>query len=922
MRPITHVNARPRPESRKHRPHSPLLHTGRGWAALLLLAIVAWAGVASAQLPIPASTQFDMTGFLQEATLDGAGTGALQGGHLKVNGHIVTVPANTIVIYPANALTWQELFAKAPAPWGLATGAYNGGVVGPTTGMAMADCAIAPALTGCTAPPLTTYEVHVVGNRVPGAAGGDQYIAGLVDISQQGLNSGAGFINFINYTLGEMRVGGPIGVETGARVRLNDPVGRYGLATTSPDVRFTVDPDNPTIMSGTGYPMCLPRSAPAGGVTADVQCPEENRPAGLATVRTANLTSTCGGACVPSPAGTFPDSTLQAPFEVGDYITYAGTLVKDPPAGGVFAAHDGPTVGPMPAGGAAATYVSAHTITNNIAIYTFPGSNPAYVMSDVTLIGTGGLTVLGAGEAAIRTRFEGMTTDASRPIHLYGIDLTTAGVSSDRDWGTIGVDPGPAGGAGAVEGRWRFRPPCLPFGSVPAKPDKQCVMNAAGTFLPPTREMRAVIEGLQTQVAALNAGNLAQTAANGIFWGQYHAPITEYIFPENIPGTPIVENNFNALQFLACGGYSSSGIGIPPTTPVLAPARLDPWPSNVIPDPSLCPGFVLAPTASLTASPVTVFSGLTPATVVTLDASLSSGPAPLTFTFAQVVAAGDPVVTLTVDSLNPAKATFATPAVAASTTLNFTVTVTNGAASSVAAAAVAVVVDQPIVNHVPAQTLTQVSPAGVVAVMNITGVDPGGLPLTFTVTQTGGPVPNIAPLTVTQLPPSGATATFQDALAAGAPPVVFSFTIVATNSAGKQSLPEFTTVTIQNPVDIVTITSAEYRIGKQRLILNATSTATSTQNDLFLNPYACFAPGTPCKQDAVTGVWMYNPDPAAGGVGNLFTLSGGLYLIDLVGAPRPACGATFATPCTATPLRVRSSLGGLSAPSALTRIRQ
>jgi hypothetical protein len=71
--------------------------------------------------------------------------------------------------------------------------------------MAMAD---SPA-------PLTTYEVQVVGNRVA-----DQYIAGLINISQQSLSAGGGFINFIDYTTGEMRVGGVIGnPATDARVR-------------------------------------------------------------------------------------------------------------------------------------------------------------------------------------------------------------------------------------------------------------------------------------------------------------------------------------------------------------------------------------------------------------------------------------------------------------------------------------------------------------------------------------------------------------------------------------------------------------------------------------------------------------------------------------------------------------------------------
>ena len=111
----------------------------------------------SALIALPPSTQFDITGFLQEASVSGPGPTA--GGQMKVNGHVVTVPDQTIVILPANALSWQELFAQAPPPYG------------PTqSGLAMADV---PS-------PLTTWEAHVIGNRVPAAAGGDQYIAGLI----------------------------------------------------------------------------------------------------------------------------------------------------------------------------------------------------------------------------------------------------------------------------------------------------------------------------------------------------------------------------------------------------------------------------------------------------------------------------------------------------------------------------------------------------------------------------------------------------------------------------------------------------------------------------------------------------------------------------------------------------------------------
>lgn len=246
------------------------------------IAVSAGNGASAAVLPaLPPSTQFDITGFLQVVTLDQACVTAAGanldaqghpqvahcGGTMMLNGHTIIVPNETIAILPASALTWQELFAQAPAPYG------------PTqTGMALADLP----------KPLTTYEVQAVGNRVldPGNVDPtkrDRYIAGLVHISQQDLNAGAGYINFMDYTTGEMRVGGVLGdPTTGARVQINDPAnptsasgGRYGRALT-PDPRFMVDQDNPTIASATGYPMCFPRTDPA--VADDPLCPVGNRP--------------------------------------------------------------------------------------------------------------------------------------------------------------------------------------------------------------------------------------------------------------------------------------------------------------------------------------------------------------------------------------------------------------------------------------------------------------------------------------------------------------------------------------------------------------------------------------------------------------------------------------------------------------------
>src|SRR3954467_9225752 len=150
--------------------------------------------------------------------------------------------------------------------------------------------------------------------------------------------------------------------------------------------------------------------------------------------------------------------TLMAPFEIGDYVSFAGTLVNCGAPAGFACSSTQPTAGPAPT--AANAYISAHTITNNIAIYTQPGSNPVYVAVDVSLMGTGGTTVAGVTEAAARTRFEGFSTDPSRIVHLYGIDFApVTGATTDRDWGTVAVDPGAALG-GAAMGRWRFRPPC------------------------------------------------------------------------------------------------------------------------------------------------------------------------------------------------------------------------------------------------------------------------------------------------------------------------------------------------------------------------------------------------------------------------------------------------------------------------------
>jgi len=813
-------------------------------AVLLGIGLSHVAGPLHAQLPMPVSTQFDITGFLQEASVGGAGTGsgvgALQGGVLKVNGQRVIVPSNTIVILPASAYTWQELFALSPAPY-----------TGVASGLAMADL---PA-------PLTTWEVHVVGNRV-----GDTYIAGLMDIHQNSLNSGAGFINFMDYATGEMRVGGVLGNSaTGTRLRLSDPIGRFGrdykVAGVFPaDARFAVDDANPTMAAGTGFPMCFPRTRVDLGID-DPICPQGNRPPAIApAVGFASVVQMNNPALAGNPP---PDARQQAPFEVGDYITFAGTLVAD---AGIT---PGPTAGPWP--GEARTYISAHTISSNVAIYTWPGTNPAYVSIEVSLIGTGGLTVLGAGEAAVRTRFEGMTTDPSRNIHLYGVDMVPGtGATTDRDFGTIGVDPGPGGGIGAVKGRWRFRPPC----TAAVATDKDCTPPPAGTFLPPPREVRAVIEGQQTQVPGLLG---AQTSANGIFYGQYHAPIGEYIFPENIPGSPIVQNNFNELAFLAQGGYSSS-------TGVVA-GVLDPWPSDVTPTPACT-----APAAS-SGGPYTVASLGT----ITLSGS-ATGTGPFAYSWSADIgtlsntAIANP--TYTAPATGPANLTFTVVGACGSSTVTTTVAI-NAPAS-------------PTVSAVPPIAIFSGGSSSFV----VTGTDPN-VPtqaLTFTVTQAG--VPALTALTVTKL---NSTSSRVDFTAPVLPigqvtSTSVSLTITAKNTSNLTSAPTSTTITINPLPDVVLVTNAQYRTGKIRLVITATSSVVSPNVILKLNPYVCAVPNAAGAPPCPGGIF----DPST--LGNTFTNTGnGIYTITLVGAPEPAVPP-------AAPLTAKSNLGTTSPPHGLDRI--
>ncbi len=266
------------------------------------------------------------------------------GGTVTLNNVTMTVPCNTVIQMPANTLRWRAFVE------GIANSAF------PTLPVELRSPGV-----------YASYEVHVIGNIVDAA---QTRVAGLIFVSQSSVNSASGVIKRIDYGTGDIEVDNGDG--TAAVVQINDPNGRFGRAQ-SPDERFSVDDANPTVHAATGYPMCVPRTDPASG--DDTLCPQRNRPKAAAGCRnfsqagvsplpvSGELTPPatgqeyCSQFVMPdAPLGSQPDAHEQAPFEVGDFISYSGTLIHD--AGG--------------------DYISAHTVEANV------GSTPSRARSRPT----------------------------------------------------------------------------------------------------------------------------------------------------------------------------------------------------------------------------------------------------------------------------------------------------------------------------------------------------------------------------------------------------------------------------------------------------------------------------------------------------------------------------------------------------------
>jgi hypothetical protein len=263
-----------------------------------------------------------------------------------------------------------------------------------------------------------------------------------------------------------------------------------------------------------------------------------------------------------------PDARQQAPFEVGDLITYAGTLMRD--------------------GASGPDFVSAHTIEANLGIYTQPGTKPSYVAIGEFGVGSADPAATAVNGAAQETQdrifLEAETTDFKTPVDIYYEDVNPADGTTRNRWvtpaemtGEAATTTWPQGGGittantGAQPQRDRLRATKAPIGLL-SQPTRTVRVVARSLCVPnpPSLDANGNPDFAAPRTTVDNClDNAAQSAnlrANGLMPGQYTAPTFEFIFPENVrPGDVPVPNDLWHLPFIANG--EGNGIGAESPSP-------------------------------------------------------------------------------------------------------------------------------------------------------------------------------------------------------------------------------------------------------------------------------------------------------------------------------------------------------------------
>jgi hypothetical protein len=209
----------------------------------------------------------------------------------------------------------------------------------------------------------------------------------------------------------------------------------------------------------------------------------------------------------------------------------------------------------------------------------------------------------------------------------------------------------------------------------------------------------------------------------------------------------------------------------------------------------------------------------------------------------------------------------------------------------------------PTINAIPPQTVN----ANTLVTINASSASLPAPTWAWVQVANGAPIVALTQTPSAATPSSTSKVTFTPVVAS---PPDYLFDVTATNVNGISSPPTRVTITVNAASTLnITIGTAEYRTGQQRLVIAATTTDL-TVTSMVLQPYL-----------TTNGTFTTGTTP-------LTNAGGGLWNLTIVGAARPACNnpnGTYATPCVAKPLIVTSTGGvtpGTSAPTALTRIRQ
>lgn len=511
---------------------------------LILFGLACTTALANAQIVDPPAS-FAIIGHIEKFTL--APPGDIRSrATVTVRGIDVILPSNLVITMPGGYLTAQQLFRgrdfkSAPGRSGLAL-----------QEMTEPDMACPWLPQGSpTKCPLPAAEIELAGNIIP-VAGTLQYVAGIARISQGALHIGSGFIRSIDpNNTGFFTVGADLGGAPASRMRLNDPEGIYGPTPdpTKPlllDQRFALDPGNSPVHARTGFPVCLPDSARPG------LCPSSNRSnnASAANYRRFTCGASPSGVTEPVLPGCQPH--LPIPLRVGDYVNYVGMLDKDDQG----------------------YFYSLHGLEAELGVYTSPGVDPAYVFIEVSIQGTMGArwplnaTTTIPQEATSIFKLVGFTTDPGRTI---SVDL----FDDPSNFAPLAITPPVPGNPRATRLATKIVPTNLAqLGRFKmewaAKEDARVVRRSvrvklsdatAGTFnqlLKPGASSNSM-EGL------LPAG---ASKRSGYAFGQYEAPISEYISPEitrfGAKGWPVPVNFEDFCYLKTPNKIATQELDIPP----------------------------------------------------------------------------------------------------------------------------------------------------------------------------------------------------------------------------------------------------------------------------------------------------------------------------------------------------------------------